>query len=109
MNTQTKNKSDWSIGSSWITLIALIGVVFLLSRVAMVTDQPAYAEMVVSDAGYTMMTTDGGSDEILVLVDSRDESILVYRVGASGGLDLLERESLAGIFTRARAQAIGSP
>lgn len=107
--TAVQSSSDWTIGSSWITLGALIAVILLLSRIGMVTNQPAFAEMVVTDAGYTMMTTDGGSDEVLVLIDSRDESILVYRVGPSGGLDLLERESLSGIFTRAKTQALGSP
>ena len=104
-----RSTSDWSIGSSWITLAALIAIILLLSRIGMVTNQPAFAEMVVTDAGYTMMTTDGGSDEVLVLIDSRDESILVYRVGPTGGLDLLERESLSGIFSRAKTQALGSP
>jgi hypothetical protein len=89
--------------------VLLVLVVFVLSRVVGVMDSPAMAEMAVSENGYTMMTTNGGSDEILVLVDSREESILVYRTVQSGGLELLERESLSGLFTRARAQAIGGP
>ncbi len=109
--------ADRSIGSSpFATVVLLMLVVFMLSRVAGVMDSPAMAEMVVSENGYTMMTTNGGNDEILVLVDSREESIMVYRVdlnaqGGQGGgaMVLLERESLSGVFTRARAQAVGGP
>ncbi|MDF1869664.1 MAG: hypothetical protein P1U30_04670 [Phycisphaerales bacterium] len=101
------------IGSSgWLTVVLCVLVVFVMSKVVGVMDTPAMAEMAISDSGYTMMTTNGGADEILVLVDSREESILVYRVaqGAdSAGLELLERESLSGLFTRARAQAVGGP
>lgn len=106
---ESRSGNDWSIGSSWVTLGVLMLVVMVLSRVGMVTNSPAMAEMAVHDSGYTMMTTDGGSDEILVLVDSREESILIYRVGPSGGLVLLEHESLSGVFSRARTQVMGNP
>tara|TARA_R110000737_G_scaffold2923_18_gene10253 strand:- start:421359 stop:421730 length:372 start_codon:yes stop_codon:yes gene_type:complete len=102
------------IGSSGLlTVVLCVLVVFVMSKVVGVMDSPAIAEMTISDSGYTMMTTNGGADEILVLVDSREESILVYRVaqGAqeNGGLELLERESLSAVFSRARAQAVGGP
>jgi len=115
MNDQTNGsdqagRGDWSLGSSWVTLGALVLVIFVLSRVSMVTGSPALAEITTRDGAYTMMTTDGGSDEILVLVDSREEMISVYRVNQTGnGLDLIERESLSGLFSRARAQAMGGP
>ena len=116
----TEKNSAGGLGSSpWATIGLLMLVVVGLSRVVGVgvMDSPALAEMTISDNGYTMMTTNGGADEILVLVDSREESILVYRVntggqgGTQGGgaLELLERESLSGVFMRARAQAIGGP
>ncbi len=97
------------LSSGWMTTALLVVVVFLLAKVVGGIEQPAYAEMAVSDSGYTMMTTNGGPDEILVLVDSRQESILVYRAAQTGGLELLERESLGTLFMRARAQAIGGP
>lgn len=117
MNTNEQDRvagvQSAGIGSSgWLTVVLCVLVVFVMSKVVGVMDTPAMAEMTISDSGYTMMTTNGGADEILVLVDSREESILVYRVaqGAdSAGLELLERESLSGLFTRARAQAVGGP
>lgn len=97
------------MSSRWVSVGLLMLVVVLLSRVAGVMDSPAMAEMAIGDSSYTMMTTNGGPDEILVLVDSRQETIMVYRSSQTGGLDLLEKESLSGLFTRARAQAIGVP
>tara|TARA_R110000868_G_scaffold119469_1_gene316683 strand:- start:421254 stop:421625 length:372 start_codon:yes stop_codon:yes gene_type:complete len=118
MNTNEQDRvagvQSAGIGSSGLlTVVLLVLVVFVMSKVVGVMDTPAMAEMTISDSGYTMMTTNGGADEILVLVDSREESILVYRVaqGAqeNGGLELLERESLSALFSRARAQAVGGP
>ncbi len=108
-NERSMGHQSGLLSSGWMTTGLLVLVVFMLAKVVGVMDQPAMAEMTISDSGYTMMTTNGGADEILVLVDSREESILVYRAAQSGGLELLERESLASLFTRARAQAIGGP
>jgi len=58
------------------------------------------------------MTTEGGSDEILVVIDSRQELLFVYRLGLTvggAGVDLVEREPLNEVFERARAQALGKP
>lgn len=105
--------SDGLLSSRWVTVGLLMLVVFMLSRVVGVMDNTAYAEMAVSENGYTMMTTDGGTDEVLVVVDSREEMIMVYRVapasGKQGGVEMLDREALSGLFQRARARAIGGP
>jgi len=55
------------------------------------------------------MTTDGGNDEILVVVDSRQESLMVYRTENGRALKMLEREELSSLFSRARARAVGRP
>lgn len=69
----------------------------------------AFAEMAIDKGGYTMMTTDGGNDEVLVVIDSRAEMVMVYRAAPNGGLDLLEREDLSSLFARAKTQALGRP
>ncbi|MFK7758598.1 MAG: hypothetical protein AB8C13_01480 [Phycisphaerales bacterium] len=113
MNDRNVNQVDDAgnavLSSKWVTLGLLVFTVIVLSRVMGVMQSPAYAEMAVTSTGYTMMTTNGGPDEILVLVDSREESILVYRTSQMDALELLERESLSGLFARARVQAMGRP
>jgi len=92
------------------TLLAALSVLVLG---ALVLGRPsagvAHAGMTTHKSGYTMMTADGGNDEVLVVVDSRAEMIMVYRVTPQGGLSLLEREPLSALFARARAQARGRP
>lgn len=72
-------------------------------------ESQAQAEMAVNSGSYSMMTTDGGNDEILVVVDSRQESLMVYRTVNNNNLELLEREELSSLFSRARARTLGSP
>ncbi|MBO6514310.1 MAG: hypothetical protein JJ974_10135 [Phycisphaerales bacterium] len=104
---------DSVLSSRWLTVGLLMVVVFVLSRMVGVMDSPAYAEMAISENGYTMMTTDGGTDEVLVVIDSREEMILVYRAtpggGNQSGVELLDREALSGLFQRARTRAVGGP
>jgi len=72
-------------------------------------ESKAYAEMSTTSGSYSMMTTDGGNDEILVVVDSRQEALMVYRSVNGIQLEMLEKEDLSSLFSRARARAIGSP
>jgi hypothetical protein len=95
------------LGSWWTTGVLVVVALFLVrGGPAMPT---ALAEMTAVQGSYTMMTTDGGNDEILVVVDSREEMVLVYRIDQSGKLALQERERLSELFARARARAIGVP
>ena len=92
----------------WIAALVVAGGALWMNR-APVGAPLALGEMASGKNGYTMMTTDGGNDEILVVIDSRAEMLMVYRVGARGGLELIEREALPDLFTRARARSRGRP
>lgn len=72
-------------------------------------ESTARAEMATTSGSYSIMTTDGGNDEILVVVDSRQESLMVYRTENGRTLKMLEREELSSLFSRARARAVGRP
>jgi len=72
-------------------------------------ESQAMAEMATTSGTYSIMTTDGGNDEILVVVDSRQESMMVYRTMNTKELVLLDREELSSLFSRARARAMGGP
>lgn len=72
-------------------------------------ESKAYAEMSTTSGSYSMMTTDGGNDEILVVVDSRQEALLVYRTVNGNSLEMIEREELSSLFSRARARAMSRP
>ena len=102
-----KHTHDRSGGWFRVAVVALLAIVAL--RVGPGAPSVALGEMTVDKGAYSMMTTDGGNDEVLVVIDSRAETVMVYRVAPNGGLDMLEREALSALFTRARAQALGRP
>ena len=104
-NMQTTNRDR----AGWLWVSAGVLAALIVVQGAGMLDTPAQAEMTSASGSYTMMTTDGGTDELLVVVDSGHESLLVYRTDRSQGMQLLEREDLAGLFARARARAIGRP
>ncbi|MFG0314198.1 MAG: hypothetical protein ACF8LL_08440 [Phycisphaerales bacterium] len=102
-NTQHGSRSGWL----WVSAGVLAALIVVQG--AGLIDSPAQAEMSSSSGAYTMITTDGGNDEVLVVVDSSQESLMVYRSDRNQGLQLLDREDLAGLFSRARARAFGRP
>ena len=93
----------------WLWVSAGVLAALILVQGAGLLDSSARTEMAISSGAYAMMTSDGGNDEILVVVDSSQEALMVYRSDRNLGLQLLERENLAALFERARARATGRP
>ena len=102
-NTSNRDRAGWL----WVSAGVLAALIVVQG--AGMLDTPAQAEMSSSSGSYTLMTTDGGNDELLFVVDSGQESLLVYKTDRGQGTQLLEREDLAGLFSRARARAMGRP
>ena len=69
--------------------------------------EPAYGEMVSQSDEYVIMTTDGGNEELLVVLDKRTEELSVYRVEAQASLELYQKIDLPVVFADARAKAQG--
>lgn len=93
----------------WLWMSAGILAALIIVQGGALIESPAIAEMATTNGSYSIMTTDGGNDEVLVLVDSRQESLMVYRVVNGHDFRMLEREELSSLFTRARARAMGTP
>lgn len=93
----------------WLWVSAGVLAALILVQGGGFFESTARAEMATTSGSYSIMTTDGGNDEILVVVDSRQESLMVYRTMNNRSLKLLEREELSSLFARARARTIGRP
>lgn len=65
----------------------------------------AYAEMVATVGDYTVMTTQGSSDEIILVLDERNEELLVYKIQNQREIMLFETLSLSRTFLDARRWA----
>ena len=71
-------------------------------------DREARADMIGASGDYTAMTTSTGSEEMLFLVDGRNESLMVYRVLNGRLVQLEAQQDLRSLFTTARAAYLGS-
>ena len=65
------------------------------------------AEMVSSAGEFTVMTTEGGTDEPLFVIDERQEKLLVYQIEQQRRVQLRSMEDLPKLFRDARARAEG--
>ena len=69
--------------------------------------QTASAGMIAQAGGYTILTSESGNEDIFVLLDSRAEELFIYHVENQSSMQLLERQSVPGLFAEARARAQG--
>jgi hypothetical protein len=63
--------------------------------------------MVSSVGGVTMLTTDAGTDEVLIVLDNRTEMLMVYRVNNVSAVELLQRQPVGVMFNDARIKSLG--
>ena len=65
------------------------------------------AELVSQTGGLTVLSTDGGNEDLLVVLDGRNEEMFVYRTDINAGIQLLQRYTVPQLFTDARARSLG--
>jgi hypothetical protein len=70
-------------------------------------DSEARAGMVSSAGGHTVMTADGNNEDLLLVLDGRNEELFVYRTDANRGVQLFQRMSLPEVFNDARGRSLG--
>ncbi len=114
--TPRRTASDSARLALWASAFVLAGLVLVQVRMATVAHgappifggaQPASAGMVAQAGGYTVMTSESGNEDIMVLLDSRSEELFVYHVENQSSIQLLERQNVPGLFAEARARAQG--
>ena len=90
---------------NWLWVSAGVLAALIVVQGAGLLDRTARAEMVADKGGYVMMTTEGGSTEVMLLIDERNETLLVYDVENQRRVVLEDRQALPDLFNRARVQA----
>jgi hypothetical protein len=90
----------------WTLGMLLTGLI-LLRAGSLAPESPAYAEMVADSGAYTVLTTKSGTEELLYVIDDREEQLLVYRVRGTRSIELADRQDLRQMFTAARAAYLG--
>jgi|GEM_PF-1699290 len=103
MSTKKNNGDSVLLASA-----ALLGGAVLLSASG-AFDRTARAEMSSAAGGYTAMTTDGGTDEVLVVTDDRTESLMVFQVVSGKRLELVAKHGGEVRFIHAHRQSAAKP
>jgi hypothetical protein len=92
----------------WASAFLLAALVIV--QAGRLPGNPAYAEMGLESGGYTLLTTDSGRggdaapNELLYIVDSREEVVLVYEIEDARQSQIILRDggSLQNLFTAGR-------
>jgi len=91
----------------WLQASALVLLGLVMAKAAPLFGGEARADMVARSGSYIVMTTDGGNEEVLVIIDERSETVSVYKVVNQQNVQLFQRADLRDIFTAARAKRHG--
>ena len=108
---RTRERLD--VGSAVLWASAFVILAMIIVQAGGVEGRAAFAEMASARGAYTLLTTDAGRggggvddmpNEILYVLDSRDEVLLVYEVedARRGQVLLRSGGSVAGLFRSAR-------
>ncbi|MCL4741540.1 MAG: hypothetical protein KJZ54_04980 [Phycisphaerales bacterium] len=91
----------------WLQASALVLLGLVIAKAAPLLGGEARGDMVARSGSYIVMTTDGGNEEVLVVIDERAETVSVYKVVNQQNVQLFQRADLRDIFTAARAKRHG--
>lgn len=69
----------------------------------------AHAGMVSHSGSYAVMTSEAGNEDLVVVLDQRTESVLIYRGDVQRGIELQQRLNLPRTFEDSRLRTLGKP
>jgi hypothetical protein len=88
----------------WLTAAVLAALTLVqLGRASI--GSTARAEMVSQAGDFTLMTTNGGNDDVVAVIDNRGEDLTIYRVDNQSAFEPYQHVSLQQVFTSARARS----
>lgn len=88
---------------------AALATLLVVQLLRPVDSTSAYAELVSRAGSLIALTAEAGNEEVLVLLDDRSETLLVYRTDLRSGIQLMQRVPVDQLFRDARARAVGAP
>lgn len=67
------------------------------------------AGVVSSSNEFTLLTADAGSDDVLLVLDGRAETLFAYRVVNQTRLDMVRRWDVKALFTEGKSAGAARP
>lgn len=104
-------RRDLSSALLWCSALAIAALIIVQAG-RLTTGTPAYASMldvVASGGDYTLLTARGSSEDALLLLDQRTETLLVYGVAGQNSLEFRASQSLRDLFFAARQSQGAAP
>ncbi len=103
-----RNNVNSAAAVLWASAFILTALV--ITQAGSLPGNPAYADMAVESGGFTLLTVDAGRgndcdpEELLYVIDSRDEVLLVYEIEDTRQKQIVLRGggSLSNLFINAR-------
>lgn len=83
-------------------LLACAAWAWLSGPLAALRSTPAIADVAIAGADHGLLTSDGGGDDVLIVLDQRNEELLLYRPLNGRSVDFRGRFSLRELFVEAR-------
>lgn len=110
-NAPSRDRQQPPFNALWASAFVLFALVLIQAQ-GLFGAQPFGGGMaeagVVSQTGpLTVMTSDGGNEDILVILDARSETVFVYRTDLKNGVQLFQRVPVPQLFVDARARSVG--
>ena len=63
--------------------------------------------MVGQSGQHTILSADASNEDVLLVLDGRNEELMVYRTDVSKGIQIYQRLSLPQVFSDARSRVSG--
>lgn len=106
--SETLGRFDSGAAALWAGFIVVLALVIVqASRLG--AGNPAYAGDTATVGQIVALTASGGpNEEVLMLLDKREELIMVYGVQGGRSVELLQVEDLTSLFNQARAAGGGT-
>lgn len=70
-------------------------------------ESTALAGLVSDVGGMTILTVEANSDELVFVIDSRSEELMVYKAENNQTLELLQKYNVPEVFNQAKARVVG--
>lgn len=115
MNTNRGGRSGLGVWVLCLSAGVLAGLVVIevldrATRAREVVPEVRAGDLAVGSSEYAALSLDqGGNDDILLVLDQRSESLMVYSVVNQRAVELRAREDLTELFAAARAGGGGRP
>lgn len=100
----TRIKQSAALSASALVIAALI----IVQGSRLLTGEPARADLVTSSGSFTVLTAETtNSNDVLLVLDSRAEELMVYRVESQNNLELYKKYNVPRMMADARARHTG--